>query len=248
MAEKHFYEQVDYTKKYLLPYFQKHIKEFHKKRVLEVGCAEGGLLNVLNEMGMDVYGLEISQERADIAIEKNPKVEILVGDITDPELSSKIHGKFDLIVMREVIEHVMDKHAIFSNLTKMLSSNGYLFISFPPKYSPFAGHQQIAKSFLKIIPYLHLLPRFVLDPLAKFLGEVNGYVDEIKLHYSTGMNINLFEKFCNGFNLTPVKKDLYIFRPIYAGRFGLPTLPSLNIYLIREGITMGYEVLLKKNE
>lgn len=43
MAEKHFYEQIEFTKKYLLTYFQRYINDFHKLKVLEIGCAEGGL-------------------------------------------------------------------------------------------------------------------------------------------------------------------------------------------------------------
>ncbi|KAF0139141.1 MAG: 3-demethylubiquinone-9 3-methyltransferase, partial [Stygiobacter sp.] len=116
MAEKHFYEQIEYTKKYLIPYFQKQIPEFHKLSVLEVGCAEGGLLEVFMELGMDVCGIEISQERADIAKEKNPKLNIIVGDIMDEKLTEKVGKKFDFVIMREVIEHIPDKYAAFRNL------------------------------------------------------------------------------------------------------------------------------------
>lgn len=246
MAEKHFYEQKEYTNKYLLPYLQKHIPDFHKCSVLEVGCAEGGLMDSLMNIGIHVVGIEISKERADIAIAKNDKLIIHVGDITDPELIQKINQKFDIIIMREVIEHVHDKKVAFNNLDQLLNDNGFLFISFPPKYSPFAGHQQIAKSFLKIIPYLHLLPKNILYVLGKMLGEKSDYVDEIKLHYSTGMSINKFEYLCAYKNFQSVKKELFVFRPIYTLRYGLPKIKIPNIPIIREAITFGYEVLLKK--
>lgn len=246
MAEKHFYEQRTYTKKYLLPYLQKLIPNFHTCSVLEVGCAEGGLMDVLMELGIHVVGLEISKERADIAIAKNDKLKVHVGDITAKSLSSIIKEKFDVIIMREVIEHVHDKYAAFDNLDAMLNENGYLFISFPPKYSPFAGHQQIGKSFMKAIPYLHLLPKKLLNTLSYILGERKDYIDEIKLHYSTGMSINNFEYLCAYKHFQPVKKELFLFRPIYSLRFGLPKLKLPNIPVIRECITFGYETLLKK--
>jgi len=132
MPEKHFHEQKQYTKDYLLPYFKKHIIEFHKKKILEVGCAEGGLLEILQSIGMDVCGVELSQERADLAKQKDESLNVLVGDITDPKLPEILKEKFDVIVMREVIEHVADKHAAFNNLDKLLNENGFLFISFPP--------------------------------------------------------------------------------------------------------------------
>lgn len=246
MAEKHFYEQIEYTKKYLLPYFQKNIPNFHKLDVLEVGCAEGGLLEVLQEIGMNVTGIEISEERVAIANKKNPMLNIIVGDIMDEKLPTKIGKKFDLLIMREVIEHIPDKFAAFKNLDALTKDNGFLFISFPPKRSPFAGHQQIAKSSLKNIPYLHILPKPVLKFVAKQLGERDDYVDEIKLHYSTGMTIGKFEFHCLLKRFVPVKKELFLFRPIYAYRFGLPTIKLPNIPLLREYISFGYEILLRK--
>ncbi len=246
MAEKHFYEQKQFTFKYLLPYFQKNIPNFQEKKVLEVGCAEGGLLKALHEIGMAVVGLELNSDRAEIAKEKNPSLNIFVGDITDPQLSAKINETFDLIIMREVIEHVSDKNYAFKNLNKLLNNNGYLFISFPPKRSPFAGHQQIGKSFLKIIPYLHILPTNFLKSISKSLGEYPSYIDEIKLHYSTGCTIKEFEFFSAIYNFIPVRKDLYFFRPIYALRFGLPTVRLPDISLLREYISFGCETLLQK--
>ncbi len=246
MAEKHFYEQAEYTKKYLIPYFQKHIPDFHKLSVLEVGCAEGGLLEVFMELGMDVSGIELDPERAAIANQKNAKLNVMVGDIMDAELTKKIGKQFDFVIMREVIEHVPNKYAAFKNLEALTKEEGYLFISFPPKRSPFAGHQQIAKSFLKMVPYLHILPRYILRPLAKQFGEKEDYIDEIKLHFSTGMVIDHFETLFALNLFKTIKKDLFLFRPIYAYRFGLPTIKLPNIPIIREYISFGCETLLRK--
>ena len=246
MPEKHFYEQKQYTNDYLLPYFLKHVPEFHKKKILEVGCAEGGLLESLQLIGMDVCGIELSPERAKMANHKDNSLKVMVGDITDTELPAKLNEKFDMIIMREVIEHVHDKNSAFENLDKLLNDNGYLFISFPPKRSPFAGHQQIGKSFLKVIPFLHTLPTMLLKSIDGLLGESPGYIDEIKLHYSTGCTISNFEMYCTLKNFITIKKDFYLFRPIYAQRFGVPTIKLPNIPLVREYITFGCEVLLQK--
>ena len=246
MAEKHFYEQKQYTKEYLLPYFQKLIPDFHKKKVLEIGCAEGGLLEALQEIGMHVVGVELSPERAETAVKKNSDLKILVGDITNARLPEQLSETFDVIIIREVIEHVRDKKAAFDNLGKLLNDSGFLFISFPPKRSPFAGHQQIGKSFLKTIPYLHILPKSILRPAAKLLGEDVGYIDEIKLHYSTGYTIHEFEFQCLLQNFVPIKKDIFLFRPIYALRLGLPTIKLPKIPILKEYISFGCETLLQK--
>ena len=112
MAEKHFYEQKEFTKNYLLPYFQKNIPNFHKCKVLEVGCAEGGLLETLQDLGMYTVGVELSDERVNIAKEKNPGLNIFVGDVTDQNLPKILNEKFDVIIMREVIEHVPNKRRL----------------------------------------------------------------------------------------------------------------------------------------
>jgi len=247
MAEKHFYEQKEYTEKYLIPYFQRSIPEFHKLKVLEIGCAEGGILDVFSSIGIDASGIEISNERIEIARSKNLQLKIEQGDITDITLQSRIGKVYDLIIMREVIEHVYNKSAAFENLNNFLKPGGFLFISFPPKYSPFAGHQQIAKSLLKIIPYLHLMPKKILKPVAHAFSEKEDYVDEIKLHFSTGMKIGEFEKLCSLKNFIPIRKELFLFRPIYVYRYGLPKIKLPDIPLLREALTFGYEVLLKKN-
>lgn len=246
MAEKHFYEQKEFTVKYLLPYFKKHIDDFQKKNVLEIGCAEGGLLEVLGNNGNYAVGIELSEERAAIAKQKNSNLNVIVGDITDPTLSEKLNEKFDLIIIREVIEHVRNKTAAFDNLSALLNENGYLFISFPPKRSPFAGHQQIGKSFLKAIPYLHVLPKPFLKILAKMFGESAGYIDEIKMHFGTGCTIKEFEKQSRRVRFCSIKKEFFFFRPIYSLRLGLPTIKLPDIPLIREYISFGCECLLQK--
>lgn len=246
MAEKHFYEQKEFTEKYLLPYFQKYIPNFHQLKVLEIGCAEGGLLDILGSIGIDSLGIELSPERIQIALNKNPNLNVIQGDITDENLSAKIGKEFDFIIMREVIEHVKNKYAAFENIDRLLKPGGYIYISFPPKYSPFAGHQQIAKSFLKYLPYIHLFPTSILKKIARQLSENENYVDEIKLHFSTGMVINKFENLCLIKNFIPVKKELFLFRPIYGYRYGIPKIKLPDIPLFREVLTFGYEVLLRK--
>ncbi len=252
MAEKHYYEQKEFTRNYLIPFFQKHIPDFHKLKVLEIGCAEGGLIEELISIGIEAVGIELDERRVEIANRKNPALKILVGDITDSKLIEKISNHleftsgFDFIIMREVIEHIKNKKAAFENLNILLKENGFLFISFPPKFSPFAGHQQIGKSFLKAIPYLHLIPKFILKPVAKMLNEREDYIDEIKLHFSTGCTIKEFERLSQEHNFNVVKKDLYLFRPIYSIRFGLPTVILPDIPILSEFISFGCEALLRK--
>ncbi len=246
MPEKHYYEQLKYTNEYLIPYFNNYISSFKGMKVLEIGCAEAGFLAAVKDLGAEVFGIEISKERVEIAHEKNPDLKIFIGDVSSKDLLNTIKEKFDFIVMREVIEHIPEKVTTFENLFKMLNNGGYLFISFPPKYSPFAGHQQIARSFIKMLPYLHILPKAILYKIEKFLNEKRGFVDEIKHNYSTGMGISKFEELTAKFSYKTIRKDLFLFRPIYKDRFGMPTIKLPEVPLIKEFVTFGYEIFLKK--
>lgn len=253
MAKKQYHEQIEYTNSYLLPFFKDNLPGFENLpkfekglKVVEVGCAEAGFLRVLNDLGIETLGIELDESRAKMAMEENPGLQIIVGDITDDSLVESINEEFDVVIMREVIEHVPDKEKAFANLSKLTKEKGYMFMSFPPKYSGFAGHQQVGRTFLKFTPYIHLLPGFITSGLVKLFKEYPNFVEHIKLNYGTGITINLFEKLSKKYNFVPVRKSLYLFRPIYRYRFGLPTIPFINIPVIREFFSFGCESILQK--
>jgi SAM-dependent methyltransferase len=246
MADKHFFEQKKHTTSYLIPYFEKNIPDYKNKKVLEVGCAEGGFVDELQNMGMDVMGLEIEQGRVKIANEKNPDLNILCADITDSNVVSKIEKKFDFIVMRDTIEHIPDRHSTFKNISGMLNEGGYLYITFPPRFSGFAGHQQNCRSLLKVLPYLHLLPDFLIRFIGKVLNENPARIKGVINNYKIGLSINAFEKYFKEYGFSPIVKDLFLLRPIYKIRFGVNAVKVPNIPLFRELFAFGCEYLLIK--
>lgn len=248
MGEKHFYEQKEFTSSYLLSYLQNQLPDFDGLKILEIGCAEGGFLDVLHETNIEAVGLELEPERVKLSKEKNPHLKILVGDITDDTIVNEIDDTFDLIVMRDVIEHIPDRLATFSNIKKLLKKNGYLYVTFPPRFSGFAGHQQNGVSILRFIPYLHLLPEFIIKVLGKIFKERSRLIESIIINYKVGLTIRSFEKYYSKFNFQPLKKELFIFRPIYKIRFNISPRKIPNVPLIREFIAFGCEYLLEKNE
>ena len=244
MAEKHFYEQKKHTTSYLIPYFEKNIPNFRKMKVLEIGCAEGGFLEELQNLGMEVMGIEIEQGRVDIAKEKNPKLQILCGDITDKSVPEKVGQMFDFIVMRDTIEHIPDRNSTFENIAHLLNKNGYLYITFPPRFSGFAGHQQNCRSILKIVPYLHLLPDVIIRLLGKILKEDPDRIKGVINNYRIGLSIRTFEKYYKSFNFKPIVKELFLSRPVYKIRFGAKIIKVPNIPFLREIFAFGCEYLL----
>lgn len=246
MAEKHFFEQEKHTNRYLLPYFKKHLPNFEKMKVLEIGCAEAGLIYVLNDLGMNVRGLELLASRVDVAKEKHPHLDIMVGDITDEKLVEKIGDTFDFIIMRETIEHVPNRTAAFKNLSWLLKNDGYIYFTFPPRFSPFAGHQQVGTTVLRRVPYLHLLPEIVIRALGRIFDERQAAIDFIIQNYHEGISIRSFEKYTKQFGFKPIVKELFLVRPIYETRFGSKPKQVPDIPLLREFTALGCECLLQK--
>lgn len=246
MAEKHFYEQRKFTQSYLIPYLEEKLPDFRKMKILEVGCAEGGFLDVLQEMGLDGTGIELEQSRVETALAKNPTLKIIAGDITDPGILEKVVPQYDLIVMRDVIEHIPDRGATFENLTRLLGDNGYLYITFPPRFSAFAGHQQNYRSALRFVPYLHLFPAFIIRTFGKLLKENTKTTEQVILNYRVGLTIRNFENHYRRFDFIPLEKKLFLSRPIYKIRFGVKTMGFPNIPLLREVLAFGCEYLLQR--
>ena len=247
MAEKHFEEQRKHTTDYLLPYFRKHIgSEFESFRVLEVGCAEGGFLDVLHQNGIAGTGLEIEAGRVNIAMGKNPHLKIAVGDISNAGTLTDIGADFDLIVMRDVIEHVPERAATFQNLNHLLKPDGYLYITFPPRFSPFAGHQQHGRTILGKTPYLQLIPAPLLRLLGKSIHEKPQVIETTIKNMKIGLSIRQFKRIFREAGLIMIRKELFLIRPAFQTRYGLKPRRLPDIPVLNELFCMGCECLLQK--
>lgn len=246
MSEKHFHEQVRFSQSYLVPFLQKQIPDFERQKVLEVGCAEAGFLQVLAERGMEAVGVELSPDRVRLAKAMNPRLDVRVGDVTDRHLAEKMRQTFDLIVIREVIEHVSDRDALFANLGALLADQGRVYITFPPRFSAFAGHQQMGRSLLRRLPYVQLWPERLLRSVGRLLTEHDYLIEEVLHNYRIGLSVHEFEKLCRRYGFVFLRQDLFLIRPIYRQRFGwspkrIPSLP-----VVREFLATGCECLLQK--
>ena len=248
MAEKHFHEQKKHTRTYLIPYFQKHLPGFKDFSILEVGCAEAGFLEIMRDQGLHVVGLELSESRVSLAKEKNPDLNVLVGDITDSRIVEQIGETFDLVVMRDVIEHVPDRIAALGNIRQLLKQGGYLYVTFPPRFSGFAGHQQNGRSLLRFVPFLHYLPNGLIRLLGKLFNERPELIENVILNFKVGLSIRAFEKYYRKFHFQPVVKELFLSRPIYRTRYNVSIRRLPNIPFLREFISFGCESLLQKTD
>jgi dolichol-phosphate mannosyltransferase len=157
-ANKGFgYSDYDNNKKAMYNTFLKYIdiiKNNIKKnkktkiKLLDIGSATGYFLNIANEFGFDVQGIEISKEASEIA--NNKGIKTFNGILKD----FKTKDKFDVITMLDVIEHVNDPVKDIEIANNLLDKNGLLIINTPDSGSLIAS--TLGKNWHLVVPPEHI--------------------------------------------------------------------------------------------
>lgn len=196
--------------------------------VFEVGCAEGGVLLPFLKRGCKVVGVDLAPERIAMAktfLESEAaagQAEILLQNIYEDAFLNRFKGAFDIIILKDVIEHVPEQQNFITYLKNFLRPGGQIFFGFPPWYMPFGGHQQIArKKWASVLPYYHILPRFIYKGLLKMAGEHELTIKELMEIKDTQITIERFERIVKKSGLKVLNKQHYLFNPIYKYKFGL---------------------------
>ena len=99
-------------------------------RILEIGCASGYFSEVLRTHGMYVYGVEkFSTEAQD----NNHVDDFYHGSVENfcSEKCEELQSSFDVIVLGDVIEHLIDPSAVLQALSNFLKNNGVFVASVP---------------------------------------------------------------------------------------------------------------------
>jgi len=261
MQERHkdrkayFDEQGVTTQKYVIPYIEQ-AKSIHKgTRVLEIGCGEGGNLVPFIDLDCEVVGIDLNTRQIENAkqfIEEKyagKSVALLNQNIYD--VKHEDIGIFDIIMLRDVIEHIPNQKKFMNHLKSFMKPDGLVFFGFPPWTMPFGGHQQICRSkLLSKLPYFHLLPKPIYKGILNMFGESSAAVEELLEIKDTGIGINKFQRFVDVNNYQFVAKDFYLINPNYEVKFGLTPRPQLPIIrgipYLRDFITTCCYCLIKK--
>jgi SAM-dependent methyltransferase len=97
-------------------------------RILEIGCANGGLLNELKQLGyQNILGIDPSPVCAQYA-KQLYQVQVITNALSDLQIEQ---GSFDFVILVAVLEHIRDLQASLQNVYNLLSSQGRLFIEVP---------------------------------------------------------------------------------------------------------------------
>ncbi|MFA6189466.1 MAG: class I SAM-dependent methyltransferase [Sulfuricurvum sp.] len=99
--------------------------------ILEIGCNDGSFLQKLNELNYKkLFGIEPTNDAYNAAITKLPNIHHgFFGKDTAQTLYKK--NFFDVVVTRQVLEHITDLEDFLQGINLILSDEGHLIIEVP---------------------------------------------------------------------------------------------------------------------
>jgi len=97
------------------------------KSILDVGCGVGFALDTAKSAGLKTYGIELSRAALTIASGKGHTV---FSDLLE-NLTSEWEGKFDMISLNQVLEHVPDPAGLVRQCVRFLSPRGVIATAVP---------------------------------------------------------------------------------------------------------------------
>ncbi len=229
--------QREVTSQHIIPFIEKVRPLKPGDKVIEIGCGEAGVLEAFLSRGHQCTGVDLAEGKIELGRSRQSnfiesgQLRLECADVLAPGVKESLGAPFDVIVLKDVIEHIPDQESFIPQLKSLLSSDGVIFFGFPPWQMPFGGHQQmITNKFLSRVPYIHLLPLKVYMWLLKMSGEKEKKRNSLAFHVKTGISIERFEKCVRlAPDLDLAHKTHFLFNPIYSLKFGLPTLTQLPI-------------------
>lgn len=229
---QYFDEQALTTQKFVVPFISDLVKLTGETTVLEIGCGEAGNLKPFVDMGCSCTGIDISCSRIEMANEfykdhvNRQNLTLICEDI------NKVNpgNKYDVIIMRDVIEHIPNQEKFMGFVKAFLQPDGKFFLAFPPWQNPFGGHQQVCRSrLLSILPWYHLLHRSLYILFLKLMGESEGTITALLEIKETGISIERFERILKHWNYKTQKRVFWFINPNYETKFGLKPRKQIKI-------------------
>jgi SAM-dependent methyltransferase len=100
----------------------------YDKSIVDVGCANGGMLSCLKEKGFsNLIGIDISQKCVDNV--KSLGFNSYFGGIFT--LENIKNKRFDCLIVSHVMEHIKDLHEASKNLASLIDDDGIIYIEVP---------------------------------------------------------------------------------------------------------------------
>lgn len=221
--KKYFDIQLSNIRRWIVPFVQQ-VKVIEPgMQLLEIGCGQGSLLRAFSDAGCVCTGVEMYPLWLEKAAEwlqpeiASGKVRLISSNIYYVDAERDLKTKFDIIVLKDVIEHIHDQERLIAWMKNFLQPDGIILFAFPPWQMPFGGHQQMLHGWLGKMPYWHLLPMPLFKRLLKMNKQYSEDMVEIK---ETGISIERFESILKKTGYRIMLQKHWLINPVYEYKFG----------------------------
>lgn len=109
---------------------ERRLSSQNKLRVLDLGCGNGSLSNLIAQHGYEVIGVEDSEQGVAIARQSFPDCHFVQASIYDLPYT-ELENSFDIVLSAEVIEHLLYPRELVRAAKKCLKPNGRLILTTP---------------------------------------------------------------------------------------------------------------------
>lgn len=224
--DRYFEEQAYTSKNYVIPFIEEVMKLEPGIEVLEIGCGEGGNLRPFLDKGLKATGVDILESKINNArkiYQNYPGRDNLTLECNDIyDVGDRFDNKYDIIIMRDVLEHIHDQDRFMHYVKRFLKPGGKFFLGFPPWQNPFGGHQQMCQSrILSKMPFLHLLPGKLYPASMKLFGEKPATINSLMEIKDTRITIEKFRRIIQREEYVIRKEVFWFINPNYEIKFRL---------------------------
>jgi SAM-dependent methyltransferase len=148
-----------------LDQIERYVMTAHPPHILDLGCWVGFLLAEARDRGWTVTGVEPSAFAARYAREHHG-LAVLEQDLLSADLPA---GRFDAIVLGDVIEHLTDPLAALHHIATLLAPGGVLYLTVPDSGSRLA--RAMGRRWWSVIPtHVQYFSRHSLSVLLRRAG------------------------------------------------------------------------------
>ncbi len=130
------------------------------RRILDVGCGLGMYVEKFRRFSSEVYGVDIDEEKVEQARKRLPNISLAPAE----DLPFK-DCSFDVTLLHEVIEHVVDDRRAISEAVRCTDVGGHVVIYAPNRLYPMETHGFYFRGryHFRLLPMVNYLPDLLRD-------------------------------------------------------------------------------------
>lgn len=209
----------------------------NKASVCEIGCGEGGVLDAFVELGTtfalgtDIAGPLLEQISSPISKALDLEATFVHHDVIGDDIPDAWKERFDIVLLRDVIEHLTDPERALVNIRRLVKKGGVVLITFPPYTSAFGGHQQLLGTKLGSIPFVHLLPSALFNGIVAKGDPMNR--EEVRMLHRIRCSADGIKKAASRAGFVLEDERYFGLRPVFRWKYNKP-IPTVELTSMRK--------------